>query len=335
MVGIDVGAAEGLQPHWWAYEGAVQMYLFEPHDESAKRLREICGRSPYRDTFRVVPAALASSTGQRPFYMLNAPTGSSLFPIDPGSEFVGTENHYVYPIRTTSVAVRRTAEALDELGIERVDIAKLDVQGAELDVLQGFDDARARALTLVEVEINVVGGINSTLSPYVGAPTWTQIDQHLTVNGLRLLDIAVSRRHRDRNGDTDWYQREVFGTYESSPTLSAMAWEVDAVYVRDFRGLIQERDGAGLRRLIVALGAYRFFSEAHYIVDQAGATGVFDAAAAADLRGAIVAWYRLVGHRPWHGRGAFWSTWRKLLSRSGLSQLRRWKQYMWFDYPNG
>jgi FkbM family methyltransferase len=335
MIGLDAGAAEGLQPHWWAYEGAVQMYCFEPHPQSADRLRRLYDRSPFRRMFHVLPVALAGQTGERTLYMLNAPTGSSLYPLDPKSEFVGERNAYVYPIRELPVAVRKLSEVLDEQRIQRVDIAKLDVQGAELEILRGLDPQRAANLTLVEVEVNIVGGINRSLSPYIGAPSWSELDQFLTAHGLRLLDVSVARSHRGRSGDSDWYQREVFRVYDNSPGVSAAAWEVDAVYVRDYRALIAAADQAALRRLIVALGGYRFFSEAYFIVEESAAAGVFTAAAASELQRDILSWHRLVARRAWHGRSRLWGLWRNLLTRLGVSQLRRWKQYMWFQYPNG
>jgi FkbM family methyltransferase len=335
MIGIDVGAAGGLQPHWWAYEGAVEMYCFEPHPDSARRLRELYARSPFGSMFHVLPVALAGQTGERTLYVLNAPTGSSLYPVDSASEFIGEHNSYVYPIRELPIAVRKLSEVLDEHHLDRVDIAKLDVQGSELEILSGLDSRRAGQLMLVEAEVNIVGGVNQSLSPYVGAPSWADLDRFLTGCGLRLLDVSVARSYRGRGGDSDWYQREVFGVYSNSPGLSAMVWEVDAVYVRDYRTLIASADEAGLRRLIVALGGYRYFSEAYFIVEQAAAAGIFAPAAATALKEDIVSWHRLVAHRVWHGRGRLWSVWRNLLMRLGVSQLRRWKQYMWFQYPNG
>ncbi len=170
LFGIDVGAAEGLQPHWWAFEGVARMYLFEPHEESANKLRALYATSPYERMFHVIPVGLGATSGIRDFYMLNAPTGSSLYPIDPSSEFAGPDNRYVHPIRTAKVQVRRLSEVLDEHGVPRVDIAKLDVQGAELEVLQGLDDRRFASLVLVEAEVNISGGISKTTSPYVGVP---------------------------------------------------------------------------------------------------------------------------------------------------------------------
>jgi FkbM family methyltransferase len=335
MIGIDVGAAEGLQPHWWAFEGIAQMYVFEPHEESANKLRALYATSPYQSTFHVMAVGLGATTAVRDFYLLNAPTGSSLYPIDASSEFAGPDNRYVHPIRTTQVQVRKLAEVLDEQGLPRVDIAKLDVQGAELEVLLGLDEKRLASLVLVEAEVNISGGITKTTSPYLGVPTWAALDEFFLSHGMRLLDLSVSRNHRAKGGDSDWYQREIFGTYVNSPGVSAAAWEADVVYVRDYRLLIAEGNGNALRRLAVALCAYRFFSEAFFIVEQAKYAGLFSEQDASLIHQAICDWHRLTARRPWHGRGSFWRIWRMGLRRLGVAQYRRWKQYMWFDYPNG
>jgi len=335
MVGIDVGAAEGLQPHWWAFEGIVEMYLFEPHDESANKLRALYATSPYEHMFHVMPMGLGAATAERDFYLLNAPTGSSLYPIDASSEFAGPDNRYVHPVRATKVQVRKLSEVLDEQRLPRVDIAKLDVQGAELEILLGLDEERLASLVLVEAEVNISGGITRTTSPYVGVPTWADLDRFFLSHGMRLLDLSVSRSHRAKGGDSDWYQREIFRTYTNSPGVSAAAWEADVVYIRDYRSLIAGRNADALRRLVIALCAYRFFSEAIFAIEQAEHSGLFAAEEARRVRQAIGDWHRLTAHRPWHGRGRFWRIWRAALGRLGVAQYRRWKQYMWFDYPNG
>jgi FkbM family methyltransferase len=277
MIAIDVGAAEGLQPHWWAFEGIAQMYLFEPHEESANRLQTLYATSPYERMFHIVRAGLGAATGVRDFHMLNAPTGSSLYPIDPSSEYAGPDNHYVHPVRTAKIQVRKLSEVLDEQKVPRVDIAKLDVQGAELEVLLGLDADRIASLVLVEAEVNIAGGITKPMSPYIGVPSWSALDEFFVSRGMRLLDLSVARGHRAKGGDSDWYQREVFDTYVNSPGISAAAWEADVVYIRDYRALIARNDGAALRRLAVALCGYRFFSEAYFIVEQASAAGIFSA----------------------------------------------------------
>lgn len=334
MVGVDVGSAGGLQPHWRAFEGLVDFYCFEPHRESFDKLTASFAGHPSREKFHFIPTGLSGKGGERTLHLLNSPTGSSLYPIRIGSEFVSADDHYIFPVRETTVQTRCLAEVLDEAAVKSVDIIKLDVQGAELEILEGMGVPRRKNLLLAEVEVNICGGISRNFSPYDGAPSWREIDEVLMADGMRLLDISVARAYRARNGDADWYQREIFDVYRNSPSLSAHAWEADVVYVRDWRGLVGNGDAAAIRKLALALCGYRFFSEAYFIVEKAEEAGVLGVEATSAIKRSIVAWHRADRH-VWNGRGSVWNFLRRGMRASGMSQLLRWKQYMWFDYPNG
>jgi FkbM family methyltransferase len=334
MVGVDVGSAGGLQPHWRAFEGLVEFYCFEPHDESFKKLTALFAAHPSSQKFHVMRTGLSGTGGERTLYMLNTSTGSSLCPINTGSEYVSAGDRYIYPIREAGIQTRRLADVLDDAAVRNVDIIKLDVQGAELEILKGLGDVRRKNLLLAEVEVNICGGISRNFSPYEGAPTWLQIEEMLIADGMRLLDISAARAYRARDGDSDWYQREVFDVYRNSPSLSAHIWEVDVVYVRDWRTLVAGRDAAAIRKLAIALCGYRFFSEAYFILERSAEAGIFDPATATALKKNIVDWHR-AGRSLWHGRQSLWNYFRRGMRSTGMSQLLRWKQYMWFDYPNG
>lgn len=334
MVGIDVGSAGGMQPHWRAFEGLVEFYCFEPHAEGFKKLTQSFAIHPASKMFHVMPIGLSGTGGQRTLYLLNSPTGSSLYPIDTASEFVSANDHYIYPVREAMIHTRRLEDVMEEVAVKNVDIIKLDVQGAELEVLKGLGAARRERLLLAEVEVNICGGITRNFSPYKGAPSWAQIDEMFAADGMRLLDISAARAYRARNGDSESYQRDVFGVFHNSPSLSAHIWEADVVYVRDWRTLLEARDGAAIRKLTVALCGYRFFSEAYFIVEKTAEAGVFDDETATEIKKNIVKWHS-AGRSIWQGRDRMWGLLRRAMRGTGMSQLLRWKQYMWFEYPNG
>lgn len=334
MVGVDVGSAGGLQPHWRSYEGVVDFYLFEPHQESYEKLKALFSASPYSKLFHVLPIGLSEAGGERTLHMLNCPTGSSLYPVNPASEFASQDNSYIYPIREVQIQTRCLSDVLNEQKVTNVDIIKLDVQGAELEIFRGLGDDKRQRLLLAEIEVNISSGVTNNIGPYEGGPTWGEIDQLLTAEGMRLLDLSVAREYRPKGGDSDWYQREIFDVCQNSPSLSARSWEADVVYVRDWRQLVAERDAASIRKLAVALCGYRFFSEAYFMIEKAEEAGIFDAAIASGIKRNIVIWHR-AGRNFWHGRSVFWRLLRRVLRVTRVSQLLRWKQYMWFEYPNG
>lgn len=334
MIGVDVGSAEGLQPHWRAYDGVVDFYLFEPHKESYEKLKTLFAESCYADRYHVMPIGLSEVGGQRTLYKLNCPTGSSLYPVNKACDYVDPANTYIYPIEEVVIETESLANVLDRENVGAVDIIKLDVQGAELEILKGLGRQRLDRLLMVEAEVNISSGLTNNIGPYDAAPTWSEIDEVMDVAGMRLVDVSVARIYRPKHGDSDWYQREVFDVYENCSSLAARVWEADVVYVRDWQQLVSERDDSALRKLIVALCGYRFFSEAYFTLEKAEEAGIFCASELEEIRTAIIAWHNY-WRRPWHGRGAFWRLFRRILRTTGISQYLRWKQYMWFEYPNG
>jgi hypothetical protein len=98
--------------------------------------------------------------------------------------------------------------------------------------------------------------------------------------------------------------------------------------------LIANRDEASIRKLSVVLCGYRFFSEAYYLIEQAEILNILCAHDAESLKKNIAVWHR-AGKHFWQGRACVWIIFRRILRFMRISQLLRWKQYMWFDYPNG
>jgi hypothetical protein len=213
-------------------------------------------------------------------------------------------------------------------------LIKLDIQGAELEVLEGLGREWLDNLLLAEVEVNINTSVNNNIGPYEGAQSWGKLDDLLVSSGMHLLDIGVARAYRGKNGDADWYQREVFKVYQNSPSLSARVWEADVVYVRDIKQLIARKDVASIRKLAIALCGYRFFSEAYYLIEQAEKADVLSGDDAYELKKNISIWHQ-AGKYLWHGRSYFWASIRRILRFTRISQILRWKQYMWFEYPNG
>ena len=133
--------------------------------------------------------------------------------------------------------------------MEGVDIIELDVQGAELEILQGLGAAQRKRLLLAELEINISGGVNCKFSTYRGATQLAGLQRLLAEDGMRLLDISVARSYGANKGDDDWYQREVFNVYRNTPTLAAHAWETE----RGIRQGLTHADQGGARKQKLAV----------------------------------------------------------------------------------
>ncbi|MEY2563700.1 MAG: hypothetical protein QOH88_1893 [Verrucomicrobiota bacterium] len=130
---IDGGANQGsftdafLQLHQPA-----RIVLVEAIPELAKKLR-----ARYRDKagLSVVSAALSDNNGVAQFEINRSEASSSLLPIDPRN--TAWFNRDLRVARTVQVTTMTLPALLEAQGLERVDLLKLDLQGAERLVLTG------------------------------------------------------------------------------------------------------------------------------------------------------------------------------------------------------
>ncbi len=134
----DIGANKGSFLYWlarWAHPGRV--IAFEPQPELAEGLSRLCRKFSLKNV-TVERSAVYSSTEQREFFIPDGhqPAGSLLKPIG------------------ASRAISTATVSLDDYfsEMERVSAIKIDVEGAELDVLQGAKRTLARCMPLLVFE---------------------------------------------------------------------------------------------------------------------------------------------------------------------------------------
>ncbi|NES99429.1 MAG: FkbM family methyltransferase [Sphaerospermopsis sp. SIO1G1] len=139
---------------------------------------------------RHIPLALGKSIGESTLYVTKAPMCSSLYqPDEPFiarfanlPELVNTD--FTIDIETT------TLDAFcQEEGIDHIDFLQIDVQGADLDVLQGASDILSRGVLGIQIEVE--------FSPlYLNQPLFADVDTHLRKNGFKLFDLGIAYRAR-------------------------------------------------------------------------------------------------------------------------------------------
>jgi FkbM family methyltransferase len=326
LVAIDVGAAAGLQPHWQPLDGLAHVYAFEPHPDSCRQLREIFDRSAHPALYTVLPVALSGTGGTRTLYVTNVPTGTSILPLKPEAlEWVNRS--YTYPLQERQIQTRRLQDVLDEQKEANADLIKLDVQGAELEILRGLGPERLGKLTLAELEINL-------LEVYQGQAGPGEVIAFLDGHGLELVDVRVNRAYRPMEGDPEGYQTRVFNEKPVSPTLAARAWEFDAVFFRRQPAVLAAGEPTAVRKLLVAYCTYHYFTEAYHLIGRARQAGILSESDSQELGTTVIDWHgaerarfrRHSGLLPWLVDGD---------NRPSPLATQRWAQYVWVSYPHG
>jgi FkbM family methyltransferase len=177
---LDVGAGDGGWARGLRERGyAGRIVSFEPLPESFAALDP--GRDGGWDAHRV---ALGARAGRRELQVSANRVSSSLLPM--------AELHLrAAPESAVTGAIEVEVARLDDLDVvrpaDRVYL-KIDVQGTELDVLQGATASLA-SVRLLEAEL-------STVTLYEGQPLIGEVIQHVQREGFDL--IALERAFRDR-----------------------------------------------------------------------------------------------------------------------------------------
>jgi len=221
---FDVGARGGLHERWQPYGRFLDVVGFEADAEECARLAS---------EGRFLPYALGRETRSGvPFYVARWPVASSVYPPNPA-----VLDRFLYASALLRVDEERTVDtvALDEVCDQAEtwpDCLKLDVEGAELDVLLGGPRAVRHALVL-EVEVEF-------LPIRIGQPLFADVDEHLRAVGWEL--VGLRRTHWRHKGGLD------------GPTGGQLV-QADALYIN--MAAVADLSQTRALKLLVALTAYR------------------------------------------------------------------------------
>src|SRR6266480_4109621 len=182
---VDVGARWGFNKEWKEFGDFLRVYCFEADEAECQRLNASAGPN-----VRYLPFALAAKSGEATLYntRLNASTGLYRTNWDYFSRLLNRDNAIV--TKQETIQVTTLDEALKAAGVQSIDFLKLDVEGAELDVLQGAAHyVTLPMLTGVLSEFRFHEEIN-------GCPVFWQLDAHLHQYGFRLFGMHFSHQSR-------------------------------------------------------------------------------------------------------------------------------------------
>ncbi len=198
IVLADLGSAGGLHRRWSPLRKHVTAVLFDPLDPSSGSGRD-----------RYFPVAVAQSKGQARLHVTKfAPMSSTLLP---NAALLG--RFWKKPCDATIVSTLEVpTDSLDDVmqanGIA-LDVIKVDVQGAEYQILSGARSVIANSLFLAEIEV-------SFIERYVGLHTAADVISRMREWNFDLIDLSRPKRYCYRNslgvvnpslGNGDWAGR--------------------------------------------------------------------------------------------------------------------------------
>jgi FkbM family methyltransferase len=235
---LDVGANIGLFTIWVGrlLEGDVRVYAFEPVPEIFELLRANAQRFVPAQA-KLFPFGLGRESGATAFsYYPNVPAVSRSYPGVTESELRGLKSRFFAELGTlqryttaprllkwfgllppslqakvvdwkirhalqqekVNCEIRRLSQVIADEAIQRIDLLKIDVEGAELDVLQGLEADDWPKIRQAVIEVHDVPGRVETMSEMLreNGLTCVELQQNTLMRVTGTLTL-FARRDRD------------------------------------------------------------------------------------------------------------------------------------------
>ena len=195
MTIFDVGANTGATVLRYRkfFPNAI-IHAFEPEPRCAKTLEENVGQD---SKVIIVKEAVSETTGTLPFYISSGKTTHSLLerPSNDNGTYFGAEKAAVK--EKVNVSVTTIDTYVQKHSFDHIDILKIDVEGAERQVLRGAQNLLSSGeLPIVFLEMMFV-------EHFEGQALFHELTEMLVTHGYSLFDLFDLRRSR-KNGQLRW-----------------------------------------------------------------------------------------------------------------------------------
>jgi len=178
----DVGAAGKIEPRWRNYVKNLNYIGFEPDARSRKI---ISNKITDYKSYKILPYVLSDKVKTSTFNLCKKPQVSSLYK----PNFYFLEKFPDAKRFEVIETVDMDCVSLDELNLPKIDFLKLDIQGAENDVLKGANTMLKSVLGL-ELEVEFI-------ELYKEQPLFGDICKTLSNNEIEFIDfVNLSRWER-------------------------------------------------------------------------------------------------------------------------------------------
>lgn len=174
---------------WSIFAPGLSIYGFDADEDSCRESNQELAKREINWQEKHIPLALSDSIGESTLYVTNDPMCSSLYlPNEPYlKRFQGLPElvnlDFSIEIETTTLEAFCAEENITE-----IDFLKIDVQGADLKVLQGANSLLNDVLA-IQVEV----GFSSL---YLNQPLFADVDIFLRDRNFTLFDLSSKSIHR-------------------------------------------------------------------------------------------------------------------------------------------
>jgi FkbM family methyltransferase len=185
LVMLDVGCRDGVRPEWRALGPHASLIGFDADPAECARLNEAVADGTGE---RYEPIALGAADGPATLHVTADPQCSSLYP--PDEEYVRRypELWRHAPRSTQPIDISTLDTWAEHAEAGPIDALKIDVQGAELDVLRGAQ-RNLGSVRVVELEVE--------FQPlYRGQPLFGDVDEYLRERGFTLWRLREIKHCR-------------------------------------------------------------------------------------------------------------------------------------------
>ncbi|MBI2253146.1 MAG: FkbM family methyltransferase [Proteobacteria bacterium] len=269
---MDVGARGGMQRHWRKHAALIRnIDLFEPDEVAcaAQAQRNEPGQSWF-------PVALGGRTGTARLYVTSKPSGSSLYEPNPDVMRRFSAPSYGSVAKVVDVPLMTIADFIDKYRRPVPELLKLDVQGAELDILRQLRPEHLAGLLAVQAEVSFV-------EFYKSQPLFADVDTFMRSQGFVMYDLLPSRSYRFDGERSHGQLRRHLNIVKNRNDISRRLIEADALYLRAPETVLAGGKVGEILKLFIILLLYRFLDEALWLVEAARDAKILEAAEAAAL----------------------------------------------------
>ena len=215
---FDIGARGGFQSNLHPIAFAVDAVGFEPNSVEFGKLKTQAS-DPWKSV-TMLPYGVSGETGSQTLYVPTDPEAASLLKHNSaiGNKF--DKPQFFEIEHTEEIDTLSLGDALTNSDLQTVDYLKIDIEGAELAVLQSSPSVVAETLA-IKTEV-------AFMEFRQGQPLAGDVDAFLRRSGFELMDI-LSPAHWRRHG----YVVDPFYSAETPPYSRGQIVQSDYLFFRD------------------------------------------------------------------------------------------------------